>query len=108
MELQSYAVVFHESKLQHKDHGDTLHWAAFNIPACEGMPAGLERAIFRTVRAMARASTLAAATTRTSVPARAPPVPHYVFEFYAGYELDLPASVSRDDLMKAMERPRDR
>jgi len=68
------------------------------------MPAGLGAGDLPDGTRNARASTLAAATTRTSVPARARPVPSLLFEFYAlDTKLDLPASVSRDDLMKAMD-----
>ncbi|MEO8098224.1 MAG: YbhB/YbcL family Raf kinase inhibitor-like protein [Acidobacteriota bacterium] len=106
-ELQTYAVVFHDiENSTNKTTADTLHWAAFNIPGtAKGLPEGLG------------AGDLADGTrngpginARSGNPsyfgpgAGAGPFHHYVFEFYAlDTKLDLPATTTREDLMKAMD-----
>lgn len=105
--LQTYAVVFHDiENSSNRGTVDTLHWSAFNIPGtAKGLPEGLG------------AGDLADGTrngpginSRTGNPsyfgpgAGPGPFHHYVWEFYAlDAKLDLPATATRDELMKAME-----
>ncbi len=106
--LQTYAVILHDvENSTNKGTTDTLHWSAFNIPGgAKGLPEGLG------------AGELPDGTkngpginARGGNPgsyfgpgAGAGPIHHYVFEFYAlDTKLDLPATATRDDLMKAME-----
>ena len=105
--LQTYAVVFHDiENSSNRGTVDTLHWSAFNIPGtAKGLPEGLG------------AGDLADGTrngpginSRTGNPsyfgpgAGPGPFHHYVWEFYAlDTRLDLSATATRDELMKAME-----
>jgi len=101
--LKTYAVILHDVQNSgNKTTADTLHWSAFNIPGtATGMPEGLG------------AGTLPDGTTNGPGiragsyfgPGAGPgPVHHYVFEFYAlDTKLDLPATATRDDLLKAMD-----
>lgn len=106
--LQTYAVVLHDvENSTNRGTVDTLHWSAFNIPGtAKGIAEGLA------------AGTLPDGTTngpgigaRGGNPAAyfgpgagVGPFHHYVFEFYAlDTKLDLPATATRDDLLKAME-----
>ena len=101
--LQTYAVILHDiQNSSNKGTGDTLHWSAFNIPGtAKGLPEGI-------------ASGDLPDGTRNGPGIRAGsyfgpgagpgPFHHYVFEFYAlDTKLDLPATATRDDLLKAME-----
>jgi Raf kinase inhibitor-like YbhB/YbcL family protein len=106
--LQSYAVIFHDiENSTARGTVDTLHWSAFNIPGtAKGLPEGLG------------AGDLPDGTrngpginARGGNPgsyfgpgAGVGPFHHYVFEFYAlDTKLDLPATTTREDLLKAME-----
>jgi Raf kinase inhibitor-like YbhB/YbcL family protein len=106
--LASYAVIFHDiENSTARGVTDTLHWSAFNIPgAAKGLPEGLG------------AGDLPDGTrngpginARGGNPgsyfgpgAGVGPFHHYVFEFYAlDTKLDLPATTTREDLLKAME-----
>jgi Raf kinase inhibitor-like YbhB/YbcL family protein len=101
--LQTYVVILHDiQNSSNKGTGDTLHWSAFNIPGtAKGLPEGI-------------ASGDLPDGTRNGPGIRAGsyfgpgagpgPFHHYVFEFYAlDTKLDLPATATRDDLLKAME-----
>jgi Raf kinase inhibitor-like YbhB/YbcL family protein len=106
--LQTYAVIFHDvENSTNKTTADTLHWTAFNIPgSAKGLPEGLGT------------GDLADGTrngpgllARGGNPggyfgpgAGQGPLHHYVFEFYAlDTKLDLPATTTRDELLKAMD-----
>jgi Raf kinase inhibitor-like YbhB/YbcL family protein len=97
----AYAVIFHDLDVALMNGtGDVLHWLAWNIPASangwpEGsLPAGSVQG--NNIRGQA-----------AYMGPGAPPGPryhHYVFELYAlNSNLDLPATASRDDLLKAMQ-----
>ena len=106
--LQTYAVIFHDiENSTNRGTTDTLHWSAFNIPGtATGLPEGLGPAICRMARATVPASWRAAPIpVRYFGPGAGPgPFHHYVFEFYAlDTKLDLPATTTRDELLKAME-----
>jgi len=106
--LQSYAVVFHDiENSTNKTTTDTLHWAAFNIPgSAKGLPEGLGAGDLpdgtRNGPGIANRGGNPGAYFG---PGAGPgPFHHYVFEFYAlDTKLDLPATCSRDELMKAMD-----
>ena len=101
--LQSYAVIFHDiENASMRGPTDTLHWAAFNIPGtAKGLPEGLAGGDLpdgtRNGPGLGRGSYFG--------PGAGPgPFHHYVFEFYAlDTKLDLPATATRDELLKAME-----
>lgn len=106
--LQSYAVVFHDvQNSNNKTTADTLHWSAFNIPgAAKGMAEGLGEGDL--ADGTRNGVGLAARNGKPAAyygPGAGPgPLHHYVFEFYAlDTKLDLPASTTREDLLKAMD-----
>ena len=97
----SYAIIFHDLDVALMGGtGDVLHWIAWNIPAsAKGIPEG---------------SLPAGSVTGKNIAGQnsyfgpgAPPGPryhHYVFELYAlSANLDLPATATRADLLKAMD-----
>jgi len=97
----SYAVIFHDLDVALQGGtGDVLHWMAWNIPAsANGWPEGsLPPGSVQVNNIRGQAGYMGPG---------APPSPryhHYVFEVYAlNANLDLPATASRDDLMKAMQ-----
>ena len=97
----SYAVIFHDLDVALQGGtGDVLHWMAWNIPAAAiGWPEGsLPPGSVQGNNIRGQAGYMGPG---------APPSPryhHYVFEVYAlNANLDLPATASRDDLMKAMQ-----
>ncbi len=97
----SYAVIFHDLDVALQGGtGDVLHWMAWNIPAsANGWPEGsLPAGSVQGNNIRGQAGYMGPG---------APPSPryhHYVFEVYAlNANLDLPATASRDDLMKAMQ-----
>ena len=86
---------------------DTLHWSAFNIPGtAKGLPEGLAAGELpdgtrNGPGIMARGGNPGSYFGPGAGPG---PFHHYVFEFYAlDAKLDLPATATRDDLLKAME-----
>src|SRR5262245_13690593 len=96
----SYAIIFHDIDVALQNGtGDVLHWLAWNIPAsANGIPEG------KLPEGSVQGNNI------TNMPGYmgpgAPAGPryhHYVFELYAlNANLDLPATASRDDLIKAM------
>jgi Raf kinase inhibitor-like YbhB/YbcL family protein len=107
-ELQSYAVVFRDMENStNKGTTDTLHWTLFNIPgSAKGLPEGLGKGDLpdgsRNGPGIANRGGNPGAYFG---PGAGPgPFHHYVFEFFAlDTRLDVPATASRDDLLKAME-----
>lgn len=107
MELQTYAVVFHDiENSSNRTTVDTLHWSAFNIPGtAKGLPEGLAGGDLpdgtRNGPGIRRGG---GAPAYFGPGAGVGPFHHYVFEFYAlDTKLDLPATATRDELMKAMD-----
>jgi hypothetical protein len=107
--LQTYAVIFHDiENATAKGPADTLHWSAFNIPGtAKGLPEGLGTGDLPdgTRNGPGIAASRPNGTPGYFGPGAGPgPFHHYVFEFYAlDTKLDLPATATRDDLLKAME-----
>ena len=80
--------------------GDVLHWLAWNIPAsANGIPEG------KLPEGSMQGNNVAGQPGYFGPGAPAGPrYHHYVFELYAlSSTLDLPATASRDDLLKAMQ-----
>jgi len=106
--LQTYAVIFHDiENSTNKGTTDTLHWSAFNIPGtAKGLPEGLGPGTLPDGTTngpgiMARGGNPGSYFGPGAGPG---PFHHYVFEFYAlDTKLELPATATRDDLLKAME-----
>ncbi len=97
----SYAIIFHDLDVAFKGNtADVLHWMTWNIPAsANGIPEGnLPPGSVQGNNLMGQPNYMGPG---------APPGPryhHYVFELYAlNANLELPATASRDDLLKAME-----
>jgi Raf kinase inhibitor-like YbhB/YbcL family protein len=97
----SYAIIFHDLDVALKGNtADVLHWMTWNIPAAaNGIPEGsLPPGSVQGNNLMGQPNYMGPG---------APPGPryhHYVFELYAlNANLELPATASRDDLLKAME-----
>ena len=105
--VKSYTVIFHDiENSTAKGTTDTLHWSAFNIPGdAKGLPAGLGPGDLADGTRNGPGINAGRGTPSYFGPgAGAGPFHHYVFEFYAlDTKLDLPATASRDDVMKAME-----
>jgi hypothetical protein len=106
--LQTYAVIFHDiENSTNKGTTDTLHWAAFNIPGtAKGLPEGLGPGDLPD--GTRNGPGIAARGGNPGAyfgPGAGPgPFHHYIFEFYAlDTKLDLPATTTRDELLKAME-----
>jgi Raf kinase inhibitor-like YbhB/YbcL family protein len=102
--LKSYAVILHDIQNvgANKTTGDTLHWSAFNIP---GSATGLPEAIGSgDLPDGTRNGPGIRPGSYFGPGAGAGPFHHYVFEFYAlDTKLDLPATTTRDELLKAMD-----
>jgi Raf kinase inhibitor-like YbhB/YbcL family protein len=106
--LQSYAVVVHDvENSTARGTVDTLHWSAFNIPGtAKGLPEGLGPGTLPdgTVNGPGIGARGGAPAAYFGPGAGVGPYHHYIFEFYAlDTKLTLPATPTRDDLMKAME-----
>ncbi|HEX4347416.1 MAG TPA: YbhB/YbcL family Raf kinase inhibitor-like protein [Vicinamibacterales bacterium] len=108
--VKTYAIVLHDIENVGPMRGttDTLHWTAFNIPGttttlAEGLGPGVLPD--GTTNGPGIASRGGTAPGAYYGPGAGPgPFHHYVFEFYAlDTKLDIPASATRDELMKAME-----
>jgi Raf kinase inhibitor-like YbhB/YbcL family protein len=106
--LQTYAVIFHDvENSTAKTTVDTLHWSAFNIPGtAKGLPEALGKGDLpdgtRNGPGIANRGGMPGAYFG---PGAGPgPIHHYLFEFYAlDTKLDLPATTTREDLLKAMD-----
>jgi Raf kinase inhibitor-like YbhB/YbcL family protein len=96
----AYAVIFHDLDVAlQAGTGDVLHWIAWNIPAsANGWPEGsLPPGSVQGNNIRGQANYMG-----PGAPA-GPRYHHYVFELYGlNANLDLPATASRDDLLKAM------
>jgi hypothetical protein len=106
--LQSYAVIFHDvENSTAKGTADTLHWSAFNIPGtAKGLPEGLGKGDLPDgTRNGPGISARGGNPGAYFGPGAGPgPIHHYLFEFYAlDTKLDLPATTTREDLLKAMD-----
>jgi Raf kinase inhibitor-like YbhB/YbcL family protein len=106
--LQTYAVIFHDvENSSNRGTADTLHWSAFNIPGtAKGLPEGLGPGDLPD--GTRNGPGIAARGGNPGAyfgPGAGPgPFHHYLFEFYAlDTKLDLPATTTREDLLKAME-----
>jgi len=105
--LQSYAVIFHD--IENATRGttaDTLHWAAFNIPGtAKGLPEGLGGGDLPDGTRNGPGINAGRGTPSYFGPGAGPgPFHHYVFEFYAlDIKLDLAATTTREELLKAMD-----
>jgi Raf kinase inhibitor-like YbhB/YbcL family protein len=106
--LQSYAVIFHDiENSTARGTVDTLHWTAFNIPGtATGLPEGLGAGDLPDGTRNGPGINARGGNPGSYFGPGAGPGPfhHYVFEFYAlDTKLDLPATTTRDELLKAME-----
>jgi Raf kinase inhibitor-like YbhB/YbcL family protein len=105
--LKTYAVILHD--IENAGRGnttvDTLHWSAFNIPGtAKGLSEGLGAGTLPD--GMVNGPGIRGGDMGVYFGPGAGPGPfhHYVFEFYAlDTKLDLPATTTREDLMKAMD-----
>jgi Raf kinase inhibitor-like YbhB/YbcL family protein len=97
----SYAIIFHDLDVALGGNtGDVLHWIAWNIPAsANGIPEG------SLPTGSVQGNNLAGQPNYMGPGAPAGPrYHHYVFELYAlNANLELPATASRDDVLKAMQ-----
>jgi Raf kinase inhibitor-like YbhB/YbcL family protein len=97
----SYAIIFHDIDVSLKGStDDVLHWMAWNIPAsANGIPEG------SLPPGSVQGNNITNQPNYMGPGAPAGPrYHHYVFELYAlSANLDLPATASRDDLLKAMQ-----
>jgi Raf kinase inhibitor-like YbhB/YbcL family protein len=97
----AYAIIFHDIDVALQNGtGDVLHWIAWNIPAsANGIPEGSLPA------GSVQGNNLTGQPVYMGPGAPAGPrYHHYVFELYAlNATLDLPATASRDDVLKALQ-----
>jgi len=106
--LQTYAIVLHDiENATARGTTDTLHWTAFNIPgATKTLPEGLGAGTLPdgTVNGPGINARGGNPGSYFGPGAGVGPFHHYVFEFYAlDTKLDIAATATRDELMKAME-----
>jgi Raf kinase inhibitor-like YbhB/YbcL family protein len=96
----SYAIIFHDIDVSLQNGiGDVLHWMAWNIPAAAG---GIPEGKLPEGSVQGNNITNQPGYMGPGAPA-GPRYHHYVFELYAlNANLDIPATASRDDLLKAM------
>jgi Raf kinase inhibitor-like YbhB/YbcL family protein len=96
----AYAIIFHDIDVSiGSGTGDVLHWMAWNIPAsANGIPEG------KLPEGSVQGNNMSNQPAYMGPGAPAGPrYHHYVFELYAlNANLDLPATASRDDLLKAL------
>ena len=97
----SYAIIFHDIDVAlQQGTNDVLHWLAWNIPAsANGIPEG------KLPEGSVQGNNITGQPNYMGPGAPAGPrYHHYVFELYAlNANLDLPATASRDDLLKVMQ-----
>jgi len=105
--LQTYAIIFHDiENSTNRTTVDTLHWSAFNIPGTtKTLPEGLGSGDLPDGTRNGPGILAGRGASAYFGPgAGVGPFHHYVFEFYAlDTKIDLPATTSRDELMKAMD-----
>jgi Raf kinase inhibitor-like YbhB/YbcL family protein len=106
--LTTYALIFHDvENSANKTSADTLHWSVFNIPGtAKGLPEALPSGDLPDgTRNGPGLGSRGGKTPSYFGPGAGPgPIHHYVFEFYAlDTTLDLPATTTREDLLKAMD-----
>ena len=106
--LVTYAVILHDvENSTNRGTTDTLHWSAFNIPGTsKGISEGLGAGTLPdgTVNGPGVGARGGAPAAYFGPGAGVGPFHHYVFEFYAlDTKLDLPATATRDELIKALE-----
>jgi Raf kinase inhibitor-like YbhB/YbcL family protein len=106
--LQTYVVILHDvENSTARGTVDTLHWTAFNIPGtAKGLPEGLGPGTLPdgTINGPGIGARGGAPAAYFGPGAGVGPFHHYVWEFYAlDVKLDLTATTTRDELMKAME-----
>ena len=107
--LASYAVVFHDMSVSIACAAlDNLHWTLFNIPpTATGLPEGIGTGDTLPDGSIQGPGFQRSRGQPCGYFGPAPPngpFHHYVFEFYAlDAKLDVPATVTREDLLKAME-----
>jgi len=96
----TYAIIFHDIDVSLQGGtGDVLHWMAWNIPAAAG---GIPEGKLPEGSVQGNNITNQPGYMGPGAPA-GPRYHHYVFELYAlNANLDIPATASRDDLLKAM------
>jgi hypothetical protein len=96
----SYAMIFHDIDVALQNGtNDVLHWLAWNIPAsANGIPEG------KLPEGSVQGNNITGQPNYMGPGAPAGPrYHHYVFELYAlNANLELPATATRDDLLKAM------
>ena len=96
----SYAIIFHDIDVALQNGtNDVLHWLAWNIPAsANGIPEG------KLPEGSVQGNNITGQPNYMGPGAPAGPrYHHYVFELYAlNANLELPATATRDDLLKAM------
>lgn len=107
--LASYAVVLHDLTVSMgRGTTDNLHWTLFNIPAAAtGLPEGIGTGDTLPDGSIQGPGFQRSRGQPVGYFGPAPPngpFHHYAFEFYAlDAKLDVPPTVSREDLMKAMD-----
>lgn len=107
-ELQSYAIVFRDMENStNKGTTDTLHWTIFNIPGtAKGLPEALGKGDLADGSKNGPGIAQRGGNPGAYFGPGAGPGPfhHYVFECFAlDTKLDIPATSTRDELLKAME-----
>jgi Raf kinase inhibitor-like YbhB/YbcL family protein len=96
----SFALIFHDLDVAIGGPGDVLHMMAWNIPASSN---GWSEGSLPPGSVMGNNMRGQAAYMGPGAPA-GPRFHHYVFELYAlNSNLELPATATRDDLLKAMQ-----
>jgi Raf kinase inhibitor-like YbhB/YbcL family protein len=106
--VQTFAIIFRDMEnATARGPEDTLHWAVFNIPGtAKGLPGGLAGGVLPdgTTNGPGIGNRGGAGGSYFGPGAGVGPFHHYMFEFFAlDVKLDVPATVSRADLLKAME-----
>ena len=106
--LKTYAVIFRDMETAaNRTTADTLHWTAFNIPGtATGLPEALGAGDLPdgTRNGPGLVAGRGGPGAYFGPGAGVGPIHHYVFEFYAlDTKLDLPATTTREDLLKAMD-----